>query len=84
MREHFGSATSIIQTSQYRPWLHGILNYVLAETAHSLVSFSLPGISAPRAWEALAAALDSDAAETVPAISTWRLFWQSSHPSTRR
>lgn len=47
-------------------WLHGILNYVLSETVHSLNCSPSQASADPAAWEGIKAALDSDAAETVP------------------
>lgn len=47
-------------------WLHGILNYVLAEVVDSFVRSPSQESAHPEAWAALAASLNSDAAEALP------------------
>lgn len=47
-------------------WLHGILNYVLAEVVDAFFHSPCQESAHPEAWAALGATLTSDAAEAVP------------------
>ena len=64
-------ARALRKRAEYNPnfpvpvWLHGILHFVLAETVKSIVRSPSQESAHPEEWEALTAALHSDAAETV-------------------